>query len=349
MAKTSRTFFEQKLHQKLGPGEDEPAKLNAARWFNLSLIGFKLFKLVKLLAALKFAKPVITLGTMSISALAYTAMTGPWLAIGLVLMIFVHEIGHVLAARAKGIKVSAPVFIPFVGALITMKPVRCRDTEAYISIAGPVIGGLGAAAVLGIWALVPAGSSLSNALFFTSYLGVVINAFNMIPISPLDGGRITQAVSRHVKILGIILLAGLTAALRSPGLLLLWILVVDDLSATRPAFKLLAVVGIYAIMATLFAFGFGSEPFYAKAVDLVLGAVILLLSLGQYKAWQGLSKEKRAQYELILNDAKRKDLSARRRLKWLLLYTLVLAALLGLLVFQMGFIENMTSFATHRG
>lgn len=82
-------------------------------------------------------------------------------------MIFIHEIGHVLAAKQKGLPVTAPLFIPFLGALITMKR-NPRDavTEAYIAYGGPLLGTIGATAAfaLGVY-------TDSNLLISIAYTG----------------------------------------------------------------------------------------------------------------------------------------------------------------------------------
>jgi Zn-dependent protease len=101
-----------------------------------------------LFAAGKLGKVLTTGGTMILSVAAYTLVWGLPYAFGLVLLIFVHEMGHFLAARRRGLEVGAPTFIPFVGAWVAMKDMpRDVETEAYIGLAGPVVGTLGAMAV----------------------------------------------------------------------------------------------------------------------------------------------------------------------------------------------------------
>ena len=98
-----------------------------------------------LFAAGKLGKLLTTGGTMIVSVLAYALVWGLPYAFGLVLLIFVHEMGHYLAARQRGLEVGAPTFIPFVGAWVAMKDMpRDVETEAYVGLAGPLVGTLGA-------------------------------------------------------------------------------------------------------------------------------------------------------------------------------------------------------------
>ena len=97
--------------------------------------------LLALLAAGKLGKVLLTGGTMIISVFAYALIYGLWYAVGFVLLIFVHEMGHFLAARQRGLEVGAPTFIPFVGAWIEMKKLpHDVETEAWVGLAGPLLG-----------------------------------------------------------------------------------------------------------------------------------------------------------------------------------------------------------------
>lgn len=101
--------------------------------------------LLLLLKGAKFGKLLLTGGTMLISVVAYSFLFGWWYAVGFVALIFVHEMGHFIAARRRGLDVGAPTFIPFVGAWIQLKQLpHDAETEAYIGMAGPLAGTLGA-------------------------------------------------------------------------------------------------------------------------------------------------------------------------------------------------------------
>jgi Zn-dependent protease len=173
-----------------------------------------------LLAAGKMGKLLTTGGTMLISMFAYSFVFGWRYAVGFVLLIFVHEMGHYLAARQKGLNVGAPTFIPFVGAWIELKDLpHDVETEAYVGFAGPIVGTIGAIACY--WAARVYDSQLLLAL---AYSGFMLNLFNLIPISPLDGGRITAIISPKVWLFGIPLLAALFFYRPSPMLILIAVL-----------------------------------------------------------------------------------------------------------------------------
>lgn len=185
----------------------------------------------KLLAGLfvagKLGKLLLTGGSMILSMFVYSLTFGWPYAVGFVLLIFFHEMGHFFAARMRGLEVGAPTFIPFVGAWIALKDMpRDVHTEAYIGFAGPLAGTL--AAIACYWFARENGSHLMLAL---AYSGFMLNLFNLIPISPLDGGRITAILSPKVWLLGVPLLAGLFFYNPSPMLILIGILALPQLKA----------------------------------------------------------------------------------------------------------------------
>ncbi|MDP1984157.1 MAG: site-2 protease family protein [Sulfuritalea sp.] len=177
-----------------------------------------------LLIAGKLGKFLLTGGTMLLSIFTYAIVYGWWYAVGFVGLLFTHEMGHFLAARQRGLNVGAPMFIPFVGAWIALKDQPLdAETEAYIGIAGPMLGS--AAAFVCYLLARDSGSSLLLAL---AYAGFVLNLFNLIPITPLDGGRIVSVVSPRIWLLGIPMLAGLFFWIQSPLLLLIAIVAIPQ-------------------------------------------------------------------------------------------------------------------------
>jgi Zn-dependent protease len=186
--------------------------------------------LVLLLSAGKLGKLLTTGGTMFISMAVYAWMFGWPYAVGFVLLILVHEMGHYVAARRRGLQVGAPTFIPFVGAWVAMKQLpHDVETEAYVGFAGPLAG---TAAALACYFL--ARDTDSRLLLALAYSGCMINLINLIPISPLDGGRITAIISPKVWLLGVPLLAALFFYRPSPMLILIGLLAYPQL---KLAFK----------------------------------------------------------------------------------------------------------------
>jgi len=170
-------------------------------------VGVALVISFKFLAKLKFVLPFLkTGGTMLVSVGAYALVWGWRFAVGFVLLLFVHECGHLIAARRLGLKVGAPVFIPFMGALIALKEApRDAWVEAQVGIGGPILGTFGAAICEGIYLLT--GNSLFRAL---AYTGFFLNLFNLMPVGFLDGGRIVTALSPWLWILGFAILVLMT-------------------------------------------------------------------------------------------------------------------------------------------
>ena len=196
-------------------------------WAPFAFVGFMLWKLKFVFAALFKFKIFTTAGTMLVSIGAYALLWGWKFAIGFVVLIFVHEMGHVLEAKRQGLPVSAPMFIPFLGALITLKQLPDDAwAEAKVAIAGPIVGGLGAAAVWGLGEALD--SELLVALAFT---GFFLNLFNLAPISPLDGGRIVAAIHPALWFVGLLVLLGLT--ILAPNPILILILVLGGLESWR--------------------------------------------------------------------------------------------------------------------
>lgn len=174
------------------------------------LIGFK---------AVKAGAMLKTGLTMIASMWAYALAWGWAYAAAFVLLIFVHEMGHVYALKQFGIRSSVPIFIPFVGAFVAMKELpKNAGIEAWTGIAGPLVG-TGGAMLCWSYALYT-GSSFWMAV---AYTGFFLNLFNLIPVRPLDGGRTVAAISPKLWIVGFI--GALVLFLRSFNPLLLIILV----------------------------------------------------------------------------------------------------------------------------
>ncbi len=161
-------------------------------------------------AMLKFAAPILkflplvlkTGGSMLLSIGAYAWLYGWKFGLGFVLLLFVHEMGHSVAAKFFGLKVSAPMFIPFLGAQILLKEMPPNAwVEAMVGYGGPLLGTIGGlvAFMIGMETGSPLFFALASSAFF-------LNLFNLVPIIPLDGGRVVTAISPWLWIVGIVLL-----------------------------------------------------------------------------------------------------------------------------------------------
>jgi len=169
---------------------------------------------------------VLTTGaSMLVSVAAYAWLWGLPFAIGFVLLIFVHELGHVIELRRQGVPASAPLFIPFLGAVVGMK--KLPDDawkEARVALAGPILGSVGAAAC---W--IAAEITGSEMLLGLAFVGFLLNLFNLIPIVPLDGGRAAGALHPAIWFVGLLLMIGLVVVNPNPLLLIIVILGALDL------------------------------------------------------------------------------------------------------------------------
>jgi Zn-dependent protease len=180
---------------------------------------------ILLFSGLKWGKIAASGGSMLLSLAIYATIWGWRYAAGFIALLFAHEMGHYVAARQRGLKVGAPAFIPFVGAWIALEEHPANvETEAYVAIAGPVVGTVAALAVY-FWAR----SEDSGLLLAIAYSGLFLNLFNLLPISPLDGGRVTAVLGPRVWFLGVPLLLALMLYRPSPMLIIVVILAVPQL------------------------------------------------------------------------------------------------------------------------
>ena len=183
--------------------------------------------LLALLLAGKAGKLLVTGGTMALSVFAYALVYGWRYAVGFVGLIFVHEMGHLLAARQRHLAVGAPVFIPFVGAWVALKDARLDpETEAHVALGGPMLGS--AAAFACYLVARDNGEPLWMAI---AYAGFFLNLFNLIPLRPLDGGRIVGVISPKVWLVGVPVLLGVFWWRPSPLLVLIAVMAVPQVWA----------------------------------------------------------------------------------------------------------------------
>jgi Zn-dependent protease len=184
-------------------------------------LGVMLWKFKFVLAAIFKFKVFTTSASMLVSLAAYAWIWGWRFAIGFIALLFVHELGHYLEAKRQGLDVGAPVFIPFLGAAILLKenPLDAWR-EAQIAIAGPIVGSLGAAAV---WFVGEQQSS--DLLIALGFTGFFLNLFNLLPVVPLDGGRIAAAIHPILWLVGFVGLIALVFVAPNPLLIIIALIV----------------------------------------------------------------------------------------------------------------------------
>ncbi len=137
-------------------------------------------------------------GSMILTVAAYATRFRLGLVVGFVVITLIHEIGHAVVIRAKGLRAGFMVFIPFIGGAVTLKDQpRTAYDDAQIGLAGPIAGT--AASLLSLqvykWTLNPLYLLIAGT-------GFILNLINLLPIGMLDGGRISAAVTKWMWVFG---------------------------------------------------------------------------------------------------------------------------------------------------
>jgi Zn-dependent protease len=145
---------------------------------------------------------ILKLASALISFWLYALIWGWQFALGVMAMLFIHEMGHYIVIRAKGLPAGLPTFIPLIGAFVTLRqmPKNVRD-EAEIGIAGPIAGAIVGAAFLLIYAF-----TQLDVLIPLAYFSFWLNLLNLIPVAPLDGSRVTSAITKWIWPIGLVAL-----------------------------------------------------------------------------------------------------------------------------------------------
>jgi len=208
--------------QPAGPGPGpaagpKPSRIKRTVGSAIAAIAAFFAKFKAILLVIVKLKMFATIGTMLVSLAAYSWAFGLPFAAGIIGLLFVHEIGHVIQLRREGIKASAPMFIPFMGAVISARSLGDNAlAEARVGLAGPILGSLGAVACIFVWHAT--GSDVWRALAFT---GFFLNLFNLLPVVPLDGGRAMAAMAPWMWFLGFAALIPLVFIFPNPIILLI--------------------------------------------------------------------------------------------------------------------------------
>jgi Zn-dependent protease len=205
------------------PEEPEPRRRSRIKRrlapIGVAILAF-LTKVKSIILLLPKLKLLVTAGTMAVSIAAYATIWGASFALGFVVLLLVHEMGHVIALRREGIKASAPMFIPFLGAVISARSLGDNAAaEARVGLAGPLLGTLGSAVCLVIWHAT--GHDYWRALAFT---GFFLNLFNLLPVVPLDGGRAMAAMAPWMWFVGLIAMAVLAFVFPNPIIFIIVVL-----------------------------------------------------------------------------------------------------------------------------
>ena len=277
---------EQEVYLEVRPLEEKPEKKNILS--KLGVVGAILAFFLKfsklavlgkfLLAGLKASKFAGTIISMFLTVVIYAQFYGWIFAVGFVLVLFVHEMGHYVTSKRIGLDVTAPMFIPFLGAFIGMKEVpKSVREESITAIGGPAAGALATMVCLGLYFLTdsPYWAGLA-------YVSAFLNLFNLLPFGPLDGGRITKALSPLLWVLGLVLTIILIWKLQAYILLLVLIYGVIEIVQmfrnkqqtaqyleVEPRFRLVIGVSyllLLAVLAGLMMYSLGISEEFTRSV-----------------------------------------------------------------------------------
>jgi Zn-dependent protease len=127
----------------------------------------------------------------------YWAAYGMMFGIGFAVLILIHEMGHFVDIKRRGLPAEMPVFLPGLGAYVRWQALGVPlETRAAISLAGPLAGFFSALACAILWW--QTGNALWAAL---AHAAAVLNLLNLIPVWVLDGGQAALALSKTERIL----------------------------------------------------------------------------------------------------------------------------------------------------
>ena len=306
-----------------------------AQGFARALIGtFLTVKLYRFAEALKFLKavklldPLVMLLSAIVTASSYSLVMKTSFALGLVLSLAVHEFGHFYATKYRGLTARWWLFIPFVGALMSAPEFRTREDEAFVAYGGPLIGGIFSLVLFLAWLLLPLSKEWGNVLFSISFISVGINLFNMIPLSPIDGGRITQAIHPLFRWAGFLVLLVPSFYIGEASMLVIWMLVVGDVRLdARKRFVLAGL--LWLLMPPLIILGYHGSYVLEDWFFFVLGGWLLRVYYNQYK-----DPPPAGEYNW-----RKQDLPKRVRLRWCIRYFALLIVLSVLLYAHIPFLK----------
>jgi Zn-dependent protease len=173
------------MDDQLAERDYEPLQPRGTDWRGLlrritAPIAVVLGLLAKLGSLAKFGAVFVAVG-------GYALIWGWRFGVGVVVLIFCHEMGHFLEARREGLRPQWPVFIPFLGAYVRYTRGNPWQT-ARIAIAGPILGGVAALACY-----LAGQANGSDLLVALAYFGFILNLFNLLPIGILDGGAVWRS------------------------------------------------------------------------------------------------------------------------------------------------------------
>ncbi len=287
-----------------------------------ALLALKLYRAaeaIKLLKALKVLEPVAMLFSGILTAGTYSLTMKASLAAGLIVSLTVHELGHFWATKRLGLEPRWWLFIPFVGALMPSPEFRTRNEEAAVAYGGPFVGAAFSAILFCLWLVLPLPKEWANVLFATSLISTALNLFNLIPLAPIDGGRITQAVHPIFRWLGFALLISVSLYFGEASILLVWMLVVGDIRM-RGRWRLVIAGAFWLAMPIMILSGYHGKYPLEDWCYFAVGGWLLYVYYGWY-----------AKPVHVKHDHRNVQLTLGERRRWCVRYLSLLGFLSGLM------------------
>jgi Zn-dependent protease len=205
-------------HSPTAPRQQRRRREGAAGGILAAIFAFLKYGLV----LVKFGTFGPTLITMLIAIWFYTLFFGPAFAIGIVVLILVHELGHFIVARGMGLPARLPIFIGPLGAVTNLRRAPAdAGKSGIIALAGPALGTVAALLCFLLASTAPAGYA-RYLLLALAYFGCFLNLINLIPVGFLDGAKVADAIPKWMNVAGLLVVAGVVLLFGNPiGLIFL--------------------------------------------------------------------------------------------------------------------------------
>ncbi len=293
----------------------------------------------------KLIHPTVTFVTALLSAITYSPTMGLYVAFGLVFVLSWHEAGHYAKTKECGYEPKWWWNIPFLGAIMRLPEIEYRIDEAMIAYGGPQAGFWCSLFVAVVWfVFAPAYSfgfshEWSQIVYTIAVASTVLNLFNLIPISPLDGGRISQAMSGYwphaLRVLGFVILVVVTMLTKQLSMVVVWILVIGEFRlsfgkyAVTPFLRFFIGFSLLVILIFGLIHGYHGATLWSKEFWEVLGE-IMYATLGGFMVWTYYARWRHP--EAVENDWRDQSVLKADQAKMTKRYLLLVMRLMLLLV-----------------
>ncbi len=315
------------------------------RWLYAFFATHRMPKAADFIKSTKLIHPTVTFVTALLSAITYSPTMGLYVALGLVFVLSWHEAGHYTSTKKCGYDPRWWWNIPFLGAIMRLPEIDYRIDEAHIAYGGPAAGFWCSSFVSAVWFVFAPTYSFgfthewSQIIYTVAIASTVLNLFNLIPISPLDGGRISQAMSGYwphaLRVLGFVILVVVTTLTEQPSMVVVWILVIGEFRlsfgkyAVTPLLRFLIALSLLVVLVFGLVHGYHGATLWSKEFWEVLGE-LMYATLGGFMVWTYYARWKHP--DEVENDWRNQSVLKADQAKMTKRYFLLVARLILLLV-----------------